>query len=105
MNAKRIAPLLLLLIAVSCSPHRTEKALSHQKFARVYAILTKRGVSVRSPGVDTTNARKTADSILAAAGVTRDEMLATTQSISQSPAAWRKVMDEVSADMRDTTVR
>jgi len=105
MNANRIFHLLLLLCLVSCSPQRTDKTLSPRKFARVYAILTKRGVSVRSLGVDTTIARKNADSLLATAGVTREEMLATTRSISQDPSQWREVMNQVSADMRDSTIR
>ncbi len=104
MNVRRTLPILLLLFVASCSPRPKVKTLDDHKFARVYAILTKKAVSVHSPGVDTSAARRTADSILLASGVTGEEMIAATQRINETPAEWRSVMNDVSAAMRDTSI-
>ncbi len=104
MNGCRIVPILFLLLAASCSPRQNEKTLSDQQFAHIYAALTKKAVSVHSPGYDTTAARRTADSLLLAAGVTREEMIATARRINETPSEWKAVMDDVTTAMRDTTI-
>ncbi len=105
MNPLRTVPLLFFLVFVlSCSTSRKENVVDRAKFARVFAALTKHGVSVHTPGFDSTVARKSADSILKAWDVTRDAMIATTNELNKDPLRWKAVMEDVDAAMRDTSL-
>jgi lambda repressor-like predicted transcriptional regulator len=98
--------LLVLLVAVSCcSSNRDSGTLSEEKYAQVYALLTKHGISLRRAGADTSLARKTADSILATAGISAHQVLATTEKFNRDPSTWKEVMDMVGKAMRDTSLR
>ncbi len=88
----------------SCSGRRDAGILSEEEFSRVYARLTKHGISLRKPGADTSSARKTADSILASSGVSAQQMLATAQKFNEDPSQWKEVMDLVGKAMRDSSL-
>lgn len=104
MTASRTVFLILLLGVCSCSSPRQKNVLSDDKFARVYAVLTKHGISARRPAADTASARRTADSILAAEGVSSAQMLATANALNRDPVRWRTVMERIGKDMRDTAL-
>jgi hypothetical protein len=95
-----LVPFLLLL--PSCSAHGPSPLLSEKKFASVYAALTEKSVSVRAVRVDTAEARKRADSVLAAHGVSAAEVLATVQEFNRDPAQWKVIMEDALRDMRDS---
>ena len=97
--------LVILATFSSCSARHTPSALTDKEFARVYAALTQKSVSVRGTRIDTARARHTADSILQASHVSRSELLATVKQLNQDPSRWKAVMEEALQDMRDSVGR
>ena len=88
---------LAVVLLASCGPSRRESSdITRKKFAAVYVDLLQSNIKMKKMGVDTTEAIRDADSVLARHGVTREEYESMIRGYGQDPEKWKAFLEEVS---------
>jgi hypothetical protein len=84
----------VLIVAGCTRPGGSGSVMSEKQFAHVYAALLDAGQRSRDEAWDPGRTRLTADSVLHAAGVTREDYRATVAWLNEDVTRWKAVSEE-----------